>query len=170
MIKGKSIIMMGVSGTGKSSVGTEVAHRLGIKFIDGDDLHPRANILKMAEGRPLNDDDRKPWLERIGDAAFSLTHKNEAGIIVCSALKKKYRDQIRNGNQVNFLFLHGDFEMILERMKRRQGHFMKDSMLKSQFDTLEIPQADEPDVIRVDISGSFEEVVENCCAKLKALL
>ena len=94
MAAGKSFILMGVSSTGKTSVGTEVAHRLGIKLIDGDDLHPRANIIKMGEGHPLNDEDRAPWLERIRDAAFSLEHKSEVGIIVCSALKKKYRDQI----------------------------------------------------------------------------
>lgn len=171
MSKGKSFILMGVSSTGKTSVGTEVAHRLGIKLIDGDDLHPRANIIKMGEGHPLNDDDRRPWLERIRDAAFSLEHKSEVGIIVCSALKKKYRDLIRDGNDsVKFLFLHGSFDLILERMRRRKGHYMKEEMLKSQFDTLEIPQADEPDVIPIDVNGSFEEVVEKCVQALKPYL
>ncbi|MDG2959838.1 gluconokinase [Bisgaard Taxon 10/6] len=171
MSKGKSFILMGVSSTGKTSVGTEVARRLGIKLIDGDDLHPRANIIKMSEGHPLNDDDRRPWLERIRDAAFSLEHKSEVGIIVCSALKKKYRDLIRDGNDsVKFLFLHGSFDLILERMRRRKGHYMKEEMLKSQFDTLEIPQADEPDVIPIDVSGSFEDVVEKCVRALKPYL
>lgn len=82
------IIFMGVSGVGKTSLGKEVAHRLGLKFIDGDDLHPKANIIKMGQGQPLSDQDRKPWLERVRDAAFSLNHKNEVGIIACSALKK----------------------------------------------------------------------------------
>ena len=90
---GKCIIVMGVCGSGKSSVGLKVAEALGAKFIDGDDLHPKANIQKMAGGNPLNDEDRAPWLERIRDAAYSLEQKNETGIIVCSALKKKYRDQ-----------------------------------------------------------------------------
>ncbi|PJG86104.1 gluconokinase [Conservatibacter flavescens] len=168
---GKSFILMGVSSTGKTSVGTEVAYRLGIKLIDGDDLHPRANILKMGSGQPLNDDDRAPWLERIRDAAFSLEQKSEVGIIVCSALKKKYRDLIREGNDhVKFIFLHGDFELVLERMKQRKGHYMKTDMLKSQFETLEYPQADEPDVIPVDIDGSFDDVVERCIQGIKPFL
>jgi carbohydrate kinase, thermoresistant glucokinase family len=171
MVAGKSFILMGVSSTGKTSVGTEVAHRLGIKLIDGDDLHPRVNIIKMGEGHPLNDEDRAPWLERIRDAAFSLEHKSEVGIIVCSALKKKYRDQIRDGNSnVKFLFLHGSYDVILERMRQRKGHYMKESMLKSQFETLEVPGADEPDVIPIDINASFDEVVKRCIQALKPYL
>ena len=171
MAAGKSFILMGVSSTGKTSVGTEVGHRLGIKLIDGDDLHPRANIIKMSEGHPLNDEDRAPWLERIRDAAFSLEHKSEVGIIVCSALKKKYRDQIRDGNSnVKFLFLHGSYDVILERMRQRKGHYMKESMLKSQFETLEVPGADEPDVIPIDINAPFGEVVERCIQALKPYL
>lgn len=163
MANGKAFILMGVSSTGKTSVGTAVAQRLGMKLIDGDDLHPRANIQKMASGTPLNDNDRFPWLERINDAAFSLEQKSEKGIIVCSALKKKYRDQIRQGNaDVKFIFLQGSFELVLERMKQRKGHFMKPEMLQSQFNTLEVPQADEPDVIFIDIDGSFDDVVERC--------
>ena len=149
---GKSFIIMGVS-------------------IDGDDLHPRANIIKMGEGHPLNDEDRAPWLERIRDAAFSLERKSEVGIIICSSLKKKYRDLIREGNgNVKFLFLEGTFELVLERMKQRKGHYMKTDMLKSQFETLEVPGQDEPDVIHVDISGSFEQVVERCVEALKPLI
>ena len=171
MAAGKSFILMGVSSTGKTSVGTEVAHRLGIKLIDGDDLHPRANIIKMGECHPLNDEDRAPWLERIRDAAFSLEHKSEIGIIVCSALKKKYRDQIRDGNSnVRFLFLHGSYDVILERMRQRKGHYMKESMLKSQFETLEVPGADEPDVIPIDINAPFDEVVERCIQALQPYL
>lgn len=162
-MNGQSFILMGVSSTGKTTIGTEVARRLHLKLIDGDDLHPRANIIKMGSGQPLNDEDRHPWLERINDAAFSLEQKSEKGIIICSALKKKYRDQIRQGNKnVRFLFLNGNFELVLERMKQRQGHYMKTEMLKSQFATLEVPQTDELDVIHIDISGSFEEVVEAC--------
>ena len=171
MAAGKSFILMGVSSTGKTSVGTEVAHRLGIKLIDGDDLHPRANIIKMGEGHPLNDEDRAPWLERIRDVAFSLEHKSEVGIIVCSALKKKYRDQIRDGNSnVKFLFLQGSYDVILERMRQRKGHYMKESMLKSQFETLEVPGADEPDVISIDINAPFDEVVERCIQALQPYL
>ncbi len=157
--KGRSFVVMGVSSCGKSSVGEALARAIGAKFIDGDDLHPRANILKMASGSPLNDEDRGPWLERISDAAFSLEQKNEQGIIVCSALKKTYRDTIREGNEnVTFLFLHGEFELVLERMRARKGHFMPVELLQSQFNTLEIPQPEEG-VIQIDIDGSFEDVV-----------
>ncbi|GJJ79658.1 gluconokinase [Pasteurella canis] len=167
---GKTFILMGVSSTGKTSVGTAVAQRLGIKLIDGDDLHPKANIIKMGLGQPLNDLDRAPWLERIRDAAFSLEQKSEIGIIICSALKKQYRDLIRDGNDVTFLFLHGPFELVLARMKQRKGHYMKTDMLKSQFDTLEVPQADEPDVIHISIDGTFDEVVEHCVKTIKYLI
>ena len=169
--KGKSFILMGVSSTGKTSIGTSLAQRFGIKLIDGDDLHPRTNIIKMGSGQPLNDVDRAPWLERIRDAAFSLEQKSEIGIIVCSALKKQYRDLIRDGNEnVKFLFLEGSFDLVLERMKQRKGHYMKTEMLKSQFDTLETPQQDEPDVLHVNIDGSFEEVVERCAQVLEPYL
>ena len=168
--KGKSFILMGVSSTGKTSIGTEVARRLGMKLIDGDDLHPRANIIKMGSGQPLNDQDRAPWLERIRDAAFSLEQKSERGIIVCSALKKQYRDLIRDGNDVKFIFLHGDFDLVLKRMQQREGHYMKAEMLRSQFDTLEVPQADETDVYPIDIDATFEEVVARCVQVIKPLL
>lgn len=171
MANGKVFILMGVSSTGKTTIGTALAEQFGMKLIDGDDLHPRANILKMASGLPLNDDDRRPWLERINDAAFSLEQKSENGIIVCSALKKAYRDQIRQGNQkLTFLFLHGSFELIQQRMAQRKGHFMKTAMLQSQFDTLEIPQADESDVIFIDIDGTFEQVVARCAEAVSPLL
>lgn len=163
---GKCIIVMGVCGSGKSSIGLKVANALGAKFIDGDDLHPRANIQKMAAGNPLNDEDRAPWLERIRDSAYSLERKNELGVIVCSALKKQYRDQIREGNDsVSFLFLDGSQSLILERMRARQGHFMREAMVQSQFDTLERPDG-EPGVFRIDIDGTFEQVVDRAVTAL----
>ena len=158
---GSSVVVMGVCASGKTTIGEHLAKNLGRKFIDGDDLHPRANIQKMASGQPLNDDDRKPWLERIRDAAYSLESKNEHGIIVCSALKKIYRDQIREGNEnVTFLFLDGSKDLILERMRARQGHFMKENMVNSQFETLERPE-DEPRTIFVSIDATIEDVVSN---------
>lgn len=164
---GQSIIVMGVCGCGKSTIGEGIAHSLNAKFIDGDDLHPKANIQKMASGTPLNDTDRKPWLERIRDAAYSIENKNEVGIIVCSALKKKYRDQIREGNQnVSFIFLDGDRELILERMRARKGHFMRDTMLTSQLETLERP-VDEMDVFTVSIDGSIDEIIEDAVQQLR---
>ncbi|MFA0413237.1 gluconokinase [Vibrio renipiscarius] len=165
---GSSVIVMGVCACGKSTIGEQLAQKLERKFIDGDDLHPRANIQKMASGQPLNDDDRKPWLERIRDASYSLESKNEHGIIVCSALKKKYRDQIREGNEnVTFLFLDGSKDLIMERMRQRQGHFMKENMVNSQFETLERPDA-EPQTIVVGIDCSIEEIVDNAAKQLVA--
>lgn len=166
---GKSIILMGVSGSGKSTIGAAVAREIKAKFIDGDDLHPRANIQKMASGQPLNDDDRAPWLQRLNDAAYSLNHKNESGIIVCSALKRRYRDLLRKDNDnMVFIYLKGSFEVILARLQARSGHFMPTDLLKSQFDALEEPGADEKDVVCVDIDTDVEGVVGRCVAALKS--
>ncbi|CFR03271.1 gluconokinase [Yersinia kristensenii] len=167
-MSGKCIIVMGVSGTGKSCVGQALALALNAKFIDGDDLHPRANIQKMASGQPLNDSDRAPWLERLSDVAYSLQQKNEVGFLVCSALKKQYRDRLREGNQsIRFLWLTGDYDLVLSRMQQRAGHFMPESLLKSQFATLETPDAREPDIIPIDISPDIAGVVEHCIAALE---
>ncbi|CCJ94484.1 Gluconokinase [Cronobacter malonaticus 681] len=106
-------ILMGVSGSGKSVVASEVAHRLKAAFLDGDFLHPRRNIMKMAAGDPLNDDDRTPWLQALNDAAFAMQRTNKVSLIVCSALKKRYRDILRSGNpNLSFIWLKGDFEVI----------------------------------------------------------
>ncbi|MGF6191873.1 gluconokinase [Serratia sp. 2723] len=165
---GKCIILMGVSGSGKSTIGAAVAREIKAKFIDGDDLHPRANIQKMASGQPLNDEDRAPWLQRLNDAAYSLNHKNESGIIVCSALKRRYRDLLRKDNDnMVFIYLKGSFEVILARLQARSGHFMPTDLLKSQFDALEEPSVDEKDVICVDIDTDVEGVVGRCVAALK---
>ncbi|PSW18003.1 gluconokinase [Photobacterium sanctipauli] len=165
---GSSVIVMGVCACGKSTIGELLAQKLGRKFIDGDDLHPRANIQKMSSGQPLNDEDRKPWLERIRDASYSLESKNEHGIIVCSALKKKYRDQIREGNNnVTFLFLNGDKALIMERMRMRKGHFMKEQMVESQFAALERPD-DEDGTVVVSIDATIEQVVEEAANKIIA--
>ncbi|WP_145931342.1 gluconokinase [Yersinia bercovieri] len=165
---GHSIIVMGVSGSGKTTVGEAVARQIDAKFIDGDDLHPRANIQKMGSGHPLNDEDRMPWLERLSDAAYSLNHKNETGIIVCSALKRRYRDRLREGNQgMVFLYLKGSFDVIMERLKARSGHFMPTDLLKSQFEALEEPGTEEPDVVCVDIDADIDEVVRRCVSALE---
>lgn len=168
-MSGNSIIVMGVCASGKSTIGEKLAQHLGAKFIDGDDLHPKANIQKMSRGEPLNDDDRKPWLERIRDAAFSLESKNEQGIIVCSALKKSYRDQIRDGNKnVTFLFLDGSFDLIMSRMAARKDHFMKANMVESQFNALERPD-NEDQVAVVDIDTCIDTIVQHSIAALNAL-
>ncbi|GAA5786074.1 gluconokinase [Chitiniphilus shinanonensis] len=161
-------IVMGVSGSGKSSVGAALARALDAKFLDGDDLHPRANLLKMAAGTPLDDADRAPWLERINDAAFSLALKHEAGVIVCSALKRRYRDAIRRDNpQLAFLFLDGDYAAIAARLRARHGHYQKEVMLRSQFEALEPPGDDEPDVLRIVIDGTPDQVLARALAAVR---
>jgi len=165
-MKRKSIIVMGVSGSGKSTIGYELALALNAKFIDGDDLHPKENILKMASGQPLNDDDRTPWLRRINDASFSLESRNENGVIICSALKKKYREQIREGNKhVIFLFLDGTKELIINRIHSRKGHFMKEEMLYSQFSILERPD-NEPNTIVINIDNSIESIITQAITEI----
>lgn len=164
---GQCIILMGVSGTGKTTVGQALAGVLGAKFIDGDDLHPRNNIVKMAASQPLDDDDRQPWLERIADVIFSLEQKNESGVLVCSALKKRYRDRLREGSRnLRFLWLTGDYTCILHRMQQRKGHFMPEALLQSQFAALEIPDDSEPDIITVDIAPDVSLIVEQSLALL----
>ena len=153
-------VLMGVSGSGKSVVASEVAHRLHAVFLDGDFLHPRRNIMKMASGEALNDEDRIPWLQALNDAAFAMQRTNKVSLIVCSSLKKDYRDRLRDGNpNLSFIYLKGDFEVIESRLKARKGHFFKTDMLKTQFAALEEPLADETDVQVVDISQPLEGVI-----------
>lgn len=165
---GQCIIVMGVSGTGKSTVGLALSRALEAKFIDGDDLHPRHNIDKMAAGQALDDTDRQPWLGRLSDVIYSLEQKNETGVLVCSALKKRYRDRLRAGNQnVRFLWLHGDFDQVMARMRQRKGHFMPETLLQSQFSALESPGLDEPDVMAVDIAPPVDNIVSQCVNQLR---
>ncbi|WP_294910169.1 gluconokinase [Tatumella sp. UBA2305] len=153
-------ILMGVSGSGKSVVASRVSHQLQTAFLDGDFLHPRANIMKMADGHPLNDQDRQPWLQAINDAAFAMQRTQAVSLIVCSSLKKSYRDILREGNSnLKFVYLKGDFDTIESRLKARKGHFFKPAMLVTQFATLEEPTEDETDVLTVDIRQSLDEVV-----------
>src|SRR4051812_9103850 len=122
------VVVMGVSGRGKSTVGLALAEHVGVPFADGDELHPAANIAKMASGVPLDDDDRHPWLEAIGE--WLAAHDASGGVIGCSALKRKYRDQLRrHAPRVGFLHLHGTFEVIAARQAARPGHFMPPSLL-----------------------------------------
>lgn len=161
-------VLMGVSGSGKSATAREVAYKLRAAFLDGDFLHPRRNILKMAADEALNDDDRRPWLQALNDAAFAMQRTNEVSLVVCSALKKHYRDLLRDGNpNLSFIWLKGDADVIAERLKARKGHFFKPEMLKTQFATLEIPQADEPDVLAVDIAQPLADVVADTLALIE---
>lgn len=164
-------VLMGVSGSGKSAVANAVAHQLRAAFLDGDFLHPRANIQKMSEGHPLNDDDRRPWLQAINDAAFAMQRTNEISLIVCSALKKQYRDILRKGNEnLSFVYLKGDFDTIESRLRARKGHFFKPQMLVTQFETLQEPGLDEANVLIVDINQTLDEVVADTIATIEGAI
>lgn len=140
---------MGVSGCGKSTVGGLLAGRLGWPLEEGDDLHPAANVEKMAAGHPLDDEDRWPWLVRIREWIEYREAAGESGIVTCSALKRRYRDVLRD-DQVVFVHLHGSRELLLARLTARQGHYMPASLLDSQLADLEPPDEDER-AIRIDI-------------------
>lgn len=164
-------VIMGVSGSGKSAVASAVAQQLSANFLDGDFLHPRSNIQKMASGEPLNDHDRAPWLAALNDAAFAMQRTNAVSIIVCSALKKHYRDRLRAGNgNLSFIYLHGDFPVIKARMAARKGHFFKPQMLVTQFATLEQPDSDENDVIAIDINQPLDAVIADTLRHIQRFL
>ena len=156
-----SYVVMGVSGCGKSSIGAGFAAAIGARFIDGDDLHPPANIAKMSRGEALNDDDRAPWLDRVGRA---LAQGNT--VVACSALKRKYRDQIRAQADTVFLYLRGQRETLQARMAARPGHFMPPSLLDSQLAALEPPQADEAHLVQ-DIEQPPAQVIAGFLERLK---
>lgn len=158
------IYIMGVAGSGKTTIGQKLSVAAGIPFFDADDFHPPANKEKMKAGQPLNDDDRKGWLTSINKLAKEQSEKNGA-IIACSALKEKYRTALSSGIKVpvHWVLLQGSFEMIQERMKARKEHFMPASLLQSQFDTLETPG----NAIVMDIKTGPDEIVADILRKIK---
>lgn len=164
------IVVMGVSGCGKSSVGQRLSEALQCRFIEGDSLHPPANIAKMSAGIALTDEDRWPWLDRIGGLIGESTDSGERLIVSCSALKKIYRDRLRAaaGGRLAFVFLEGSRAVLEERMKTRSGHFMPPALLESQLATLEPPRG-EPDVVTVDVALSLSAIVERALAGLREL-
>lgn len=149
------IFVIGVSGSGKSSVGRLLAEDLAMPFVDADDHHPTENIEKMSRGIPLEDEDRRPWIERLNQIA--KVHLDSGCIIACSALKETYRDLLSSSieSKVRWVYLKGTYDQIFERMKQRQDHFMEAHMLKSQFDTLEEPE----NALTVDITDTPKEMV-----------
>jgi carbohydrate kinase (thermoresistant glucokinase family) len=154
------LVLMGVSGCGKTTVAQILAARLHWAFEEGDSLHPQANVDKMAAGHPLDDADRAPWLAKVADWVDARLDAGECGVITCSSLKRSYRAQIgRRGHGVEFVYLHGSRELIASRLATRHGHFMPMSLLDSQFATLEEPAADEP-AIRVEIGAAPELVAD----------
>jgi len=153
------IIVMGVSGSGKSTIGEGLATRLGQPFIDGDSLHPAANREKMAHGIPLDDTDRQPWLEAIVATMDRHRERGESLVLACSALKRRYRDFLRGGhNDVRFAYLHVSRALLAERLGHRSGHFFDPGLLDSQLATLEEPSAEE--AFRVEVGNTPAETIE----------
>lgn len=152
------VVVMGVTGCGKSTVGAALAAHLGIRFADGDAFHPQANIEKMAAGHSLNDDDRLPWLYTL--AGWLRAHDDRGAVLGCSALKRSYRDILRSGAE-DLIFLHLDItpEVSLERVNSRPGHFMPASLVESQFATLERLGEDERHVV-IDGTASLDDIID----------
>ena len=163
------LIVMGVSGCGKSTMASALGERLRLDMVDGDDLHLPESVAKMRSGIALQDADRWPWLDRIG---HYLAQAQEPGrVVACSALKRMYRDRIREqAGDVCFVFLDGDFDLIEQRMRQRVGHYMQPGLLDSQFRTLEKPQADETDVIRLPITEPVQDMVAQALQALHSRL
>jgi gluconokinase len=161
------VVVMGVAGTGKTTIGPLLAARLGVPYAEGDDFHPQANIAKMSAGTPLDDDDRWPWLDAIG--AWAHERAGLGGVVSCSALKRSYRDRLRaEAPGVVFVHLTGDRPLIEDRMTHRQGHFMPTALLDSQFATLQPLGSDEAGVA-VDVAGSPEEITDRAAKALSDL-
>lgn len=157
-MKNKQVFfVMGVSGSGKTTIGRLLAQKIDIPFFDGDSYHPKANVEKMAAGHPLNDEDREGWLQRLNRLAKE--HSSEGAVIACSALKKKYRRLLRNDMEqgIEFIYLEGSYELISERLQQRKGHFMPPGLLRSQFEALEIPK----NAISVSIDATPENIVRS---------
>jgi gluconokinase len=159
------VIVFGVSGAGKTTIGKLLAEELGWRFCEADDFHPRANIEKMHSGHPLTDVDRRPWLERLlAQITRSLAAKENV-VLACSALTRAYRGRLRVSDDVKFVFLRGDCALIERQLRRRRGHFMNPALLQSQFADLEEPEPDE-DAITIELGRTPEELVEEIKAKL----
>src|SRR5688500_17036805 len=153
------VVVMGVSGTGKSTVGAALAEQLGWPFLEGDDLHPRGNVAKMRAGEPLDDDDREPWLESIRCRVAERAAAGAGTVVACSALRRAYRDLLRDGVEgLFFVHLHASHDVLEARMARRVGHYMPVGLLWPQLDTMEPLGRDEDSVV-LDVSGAADEVV-----------
>lgn len=161
------VVVMGVAGCGKSTVAEAIRDRLGYVMAEGDDLHPQANVDKMAAGIPLTDEDRWPWLGLINRWMRDHDAKGESTVVSCSALKRSYRDVLREGVPVFFVHMAGSESLIGERIAARKGHFMPPALLPSQFAALEPLQQDEPG-IAISVEGNMEEMIERAVAAVKA--
>jgi gluconokinase len=160
------VVVMGVAGSGKTTVGAMLAGRLGWTYAEADDFHPPANVEKMSAGQPLTDADRGPWLAAIGHWIDERGAAGEPGIVSCSGLKRKYRDMLRDGRpEVRIVFLEGSRELIARRMLARHGHFMRAAMVDSQFADLEPPTADEH-VLTVSVESAPPQIVSTIVDEL----
>lgn len=162
------LIVMGVSGSGKTTIGEKLAARLGWDYEDADRFHPPGNVAKMSAGHPLTDEDRWPWLQAIAAEIDRLCAAGSHAVIGCSALKRAYRDILVHGrNDTRIVYLEGTQALIADRLSRRKGHFMPPGLLDSQFKTLEPPTSDEHP-LTVSIEGSTEQIVDDVVRQLKS--
>ena len=162
------VVVMGVSGCGKSSVGRALAAAMGLPFVEGDELHPPRNVAKMSAGTPLTDDDRRDWLNTLAEVLAGAVARGHGVVVSCSALKRAYRDQLRRGAPaLRLVYLHGAPELLAARLAARPDHYMPASLLQSQLDTLEPPRADERPV-ELDIALALDDQVERARHALEA--
>jgi gluconokinase len=157
------VIVMGTTGSGKTTIGSLLAKRLGWEFADGDDFHPPANVEKMKHGIPLTDADREPWLKALHDKIVEWNTEKRNVVLACSALKQSYRDELRASPDVKFVYLKGSYELFSQRVLARKGHFAKQDLLASQFATLEEPT----DAITVDAALPSEQIVSEVRRQLQ---
>ena len=157
------IVLMGVTGSGKTTIGRLLAAKLGWRYFDADDFHPSANIEKMSAGKPLHDADRLPWLETLRTLVRESLDRNENSVLACSALKRSYRDYLLQDERVKLVYLKGDQQLIQSRLQQRQGHYMDPALLESQFDILEEPGAET----RIDITAGPDEIVRTIQERLQ---
>ena len=153
---------MGVTGSGKSTVGKLLAERMGWKYFDADEFHPAANLEKMKQGTPLDDADRKPWLEQLQRLIRASLYESQSAVLACSALRQSYREMLLVDERVRLVYLKGDYDVIKERLRSRRDHYMNPNLLDSQFETLEEPD----DALLIDIKSSPVEIVDTIMRQL----
>ena len=160
------VVICGVAGVGKTTVGNLLAQKLGWPFYEGDDFHPQTNIDKMRSGKPLTEEDRQPWLQKLWQLIERCLANNENAVLACSALKRKYRDQLRVGQEVKFVFLRATRQRIAEQLQKRRGHFMSAALLDSQFADLEEPDPSE-NAITIEVRADPQQLVDEITARLR---